>query len=191
MIIYYTVYKITNLINQKTYIGKHQTKNLNDDYMGSGKLLRRAIKKYGLENFSRKILHIFDNEEEMNVKEKELVVLGEDSYNISPGGKGGSGNRSEETKEKIRQANLDNPSLGMKDKKHSEEAKTKISKKMRGRTAWNKGKKDSEETKTKKRKPKSEEHKENLKLVWVKKKQAFYKLYSMNSSSGFPIRETW
>lgn len=88
---FYTVYKITNNINKKYYIGKHQTKDLNDGYMGSGKLLKRAIKKYGLVNFSKEILHVFQTEQEMNDKEKELVILQEMCYNLCEGGKGGFG----------------------------------------------------------------------------------------------------
>lgn len=92
---FYTIYKITNKINSKIYIGKHQTKDLDDGYMGSGKLLKSAIEKYGLENFEKEILFIFDNEEEMNAKEAELVCeefVNEDmNYNLCPGGKGGWG----------------------------------------------------------------------------------------------------
>lgn len=86
---YFTVYKITNNINNKYYIGKHQTNNLDDCYMGSGKILRYAIKKYGIENFTKEILFVFDNEQEMNDKEKELVVVSEETYNLCEGGKGG------------------------------------------------------------------------------------------------------
>jgi hypothetical protein len=91
----YTIYQITNKINRKIYIGKHQTKDLNDGYMGSGKHLRRAIEKYGIENFEKEILFQFDNENEMNEKEAELVTeefcLREYTYNLCPGGKGGWG----------------------------------------------------------------------------------------------------
>ena len=89
----YTIYQITNLVDGKIYIGKHQTSNIEDGYMGSGKLLKRAQSKYGLENFSKQILYIFDNEQEMNAKELELVTeefcLREDTYNICVGGQGG------------------------------------------------------------------------------------------------------
>lgn len=92
---FYTVYKITNKINGKTYVGKHQTKDLNDGYMGSGKHLKNSITKYGIENFEKEILFQFDNEVEMNAKEAELVTeefcLREDTYNLCPGGKGGWG----------------------------------------------------------------------------------------------------
>jgi len=88
---YYTIYKTTNLINGKYYIGKHQTKDLNDGYFGSGHLIKRAIDKYGIENFTKEILFVFDNEQEMNDKEKELVVVSEETYNLCPGGKGGFG----------------------------------------------------------------------------------------------------
>ena len=59
--------------------------------MGSGKLIIAAIKKYGVDNFKKEILYIFDNEKDMNSKEKELVILSENSYNLCPGGQGGFG----------------------------------------------------------------------------------------------------
>ena len=59
--------------------------------MGSGKLLKFAVEKHGLNNFKKEILHIFESEEEMNVKEAELVEVGSHTYNLCPGGKGGWG----------------------------------------------------------------------------------------------------
>lgn len=101
---FYTIYKITNVVNGKVYIGKHQTNNIDDGYMGSGKLIQRAIEKYGIESFEKEILFKFDTENEMNAKEAELVTEEfcdrEDTYNLCPGGHGGfgylnsSGNRS-------------------------------------------------------------------------------------------------
>lgn len=78
-------------MNSRYYVGKHQTKNLHDGYMGSGKLIRQAIEKYGKENFVKEILHVFNNEADMNAAEAELVILSEDSYNLCQGGKGGWG----------------------------------------------------------------------------------------------------
>jgi N-methylhydantoinase B/oxoprolinase/acetone carboxylase alpha subunit len=61
--------------------------------MGSGKLLGYAIKLYGIENFHKEILHVFDNEDEMNRMEAEIVneefIMRDDVYNICVGGQGG------------------------------------------------------------------------------------------------------
>lgn len=87
---YYYLYKITNILNDKFYIGVHRTQNLNDGYMGSGKNIRRAIRKYGLEHFKFEILSFYDSEEEMLLAEQETVdeqfVLRSDTYNIAVGG---------------------------------------------------------------------------------------------------------
>lgn len=87
---YYIVYKITNLVNNKEYIGYHSTNNLDDGYMGSGKLIIKAIEKYGKENFKKEILFVYDNKEEAELKEAELVNdeyrKREDTYNITIGG---------------------------------------------------------------------------------------------------------
>ena len=70
---YYYIYKITNLINGKMYIGQHRTNNLDDGYMGSGKLIKRAIKKYGVENFKKEIQGFYEDMEELNYMERVLV----------------------------------------------------------------------------------------------------------------------
>ncbi len=89
----YTIYKTTNKINDKMYIGCHKTFNPNDEYLGSGKILKRAIKKYGIENFNKEILFIFDTPQEMFDKEKEVVdklfIESDKTYNILIGGFGG------------------------------------------------------------------------------------------------------
>lgn len=87
---FYTIYKTTNLINNKFYIGKHQTKDLADGYFGSGKLLVRAVNKYGIDNFATEIVAVYETEHEMNLAEKILVVCDpEVSYNLCKGGQGG------------------------------------------------------------------------------------------------------
>ena len=89
---YYIIYKTTNTVNNKIYIGKHQTENLTDDYLGSGKILIQAIKKYGKEKFIKEILYKFDNEEEMNLMETKIVdeefIIRKDTYNLALGGGG-------------------------------------------------------------------------------------------------------
>lgn len=88
---YYTVYRITNVYNGKIYIGVHKTKNLNDGYMGSGRHLKNAMKKYGKDSFRKEYIAIFDNPEKMYDMEAELVnehfVSHESTYNIGLGGK--------------------------------------------------------------------------------------------------------
>jgi hypothetical protein len=88
---YYTIYKITNIINNKYYIGSHKTKNINDNYLGSGKLILNDIKIYGKENFKKEILFVFDNEIEMYEKESEIVtqfiIEQIENYNMCLGGK--------------------------------------------------------------------------------------------------------
>jgi len=87
------IYRISNKINNKFYIGYHKTKNINDEYYGSGHLIKKAIKKYGIENFAKEILFIYTNEKEAFLKEKELVtkeVINSGlCYNLNVGGHGG------------------------------------------------------------------------------------------------------
>lgn len=104
----YIIYKTTCLVNGKYYIGKHQTENpeIFDGYLGNSVWINRkdkiknpefpfhfAIKKYGVNNFKRETLYIFDTEEEAYLKESEIVneefVKREDNYNVVIGGKGG------------------------------------------------------------------------------------------------------
>lgn len=86
----YCIYEITNLINGKIYIGQHATDDLDDGYMGSGTLIKRAIKKNGLENFTKRIIKICESKEEMQLIEAELVnedfIRRGDTYNINLGG---------------------------------------------------------------------------------------------------------
>ncbi len=90
----YYVYKITNNINGKWYIGKRCHKNPHkDSYMGSGKLINQAIKKYGKQNFIKEILAVFNTHEEAALLEATLVtketISTHMSYNMHEGGMGG------------------------------------------------------------------------------------------------------
>jgi len=96
------IYKTTNLINGKIYVG--QDVHNNPKYLGSGKLLGKAIRKYGIENFTKQILEECLDSTELDKREifwiKELRAQDLDiGYNLAPGGRG----MSDETRSKIRE----------------------------------------------------------------------------------------
>ena len=143
------IYKITNIINNKIYIGKRiftKEKFLRVNYFGGGKLIKLSISKYGIENFSREIIEEVDNE---ILSEREIYWIKfynsrdlKIGYNLKEGGESKSGRKcgslSEETKQKLRIKALKQFENGgiFKGKKHTEETKKKISEKKRG-SVWN------------------------------------------------------
>ena len=145
---HYLIYKITNTINNKIYIGKHETENINDGYMGSGKHLLRSIYKHGIDKFKKEILYNFDNYNDMNLKEAEIVneefINRKDTYNIKLGGQGGLDHINTKHMSNKQRSNIsrsikyryekDNPwrhckhnTYGMLNKHHSDKSKLKIS----------------------------------------------------------------
>ena len=89
---FHIIYKTTNLINGKIYVGLHSTNNLNDRYLGSGWVLKSAIKKYGRENFKKEVLLVLSSREEARevealVVDKEFIARS-DTYNLQEGGMG-------------------------------------------------------------------------------------------------------
>lgn len=165
----YYIYRIINKINGKTYIGQHKYKKLNDNYMGSGILLAKAKKKYGIKNFEKEILE-FDipNVELANDWEQMCILFerakGKAEYNIAPGGLGHIGHHTEETKKRMSKTRTGRKyseehrrhiSESLKGHIVSEETRKRISDSNKGETAWNKGKKMSDDF----RKKCSEAHK--------------------------------
>lgn len=90
---YHYIYKTTNLKNGKYYVGMHSTDDLEDGYMGSGKRLRRSLKKHGREIFKFEILEFFSDRKSLIEREKELVneelLKDSSSMNLKKGGEGG------------------------------------------------------------------------------------------------------
>ena len=82
---HYYIYLITN----KTYVGQHHGE-LDDTYMGSGKLIISAENKYGLDNFVKEILAVCNTKQEVDILEKEYIKLYREiskvEYNILDGG---------------------------------------------------------------------------------------------------------
>lgn len=148
---YNYIYKITNTINGKIYIGKHSTDILEDGYMGSGIVLHKAKQKYGLESFTKEYLAFCDTEKMLNFLEKFYIKKfnaqnPEIGYNLTSGGDGGY-TLSEEVKKKMSEARKGKqPMYG---KHHSEETKRKLSEAHKGKVSPNYGKHLLEETKLK------------------------------------------
>ncbi|QLF86952.1 GIY-YIG homing endonuclease [Staphylococcus phage vB_SepM_BE05] len=116
------VYKTTNLINGKNYIGQHKFNGFDTVYKGSGKKLKLAINKYGRDNFKTIILEKCSTPEELDNREmywiKEYRNIGEAYYNIADGGSGNRGLFKEK-----------NPFYG---KKHSVKTRKLMSEKKKG-----------------------------------------------------------
>jgi hypothetical protein len=157
---YFILYKTTNLINGKSYIGIHKTNNLNDGYLGSGFAITEAIEKYGKDNFKREILEFCDSYDELLELEKIYVdknwVKDKSNYNLKTGGQS-FGILSEESRNKIsetlkrkykdgeivinRRYGFEPWNKGLNGV-YSEEYKLKISEGLKGRKPWNKGEKE-------------------------------------------------
>lgn len=111
---YYFTYKITNLVNGKYYLGIHATDNLEDGYMGSGINIKKALKKYGKNNFKKEILEYFCCYKDLAEAEYKLitkeVLEDKNNYNLTSGGIGGpcfrGKHHSEETLNFLKQNSL-------------------------------------------------------------------------------------
>jgi len=131
---YFYIYKIINLINNKIYIGQRSSKILHEldtKYMGSGKIIKRAINKHGIENFIKEIIEICESKEQLNEREIYWIEFyqsrnPEIGYNLTKGGGGVNGLVcSDETRLKLSLASKGRP-VWITGKHHSEETKIKI-----------------------------------------------------------------
>lgn len=154
---FYIVYKTTNIVNNRFYVGVH-AQDIDpytpDGYIGSGTLLKNAIEKYGKSSFVRETLYVFDNAEDAYQKESEIVneqfldEYKDVTYNLKVGGDGNFG-MTPEHRRIISEL--------WKGKSKTEEHRKKIGRSgeengMYGKTGENHpryGKKHSEETKQK------------------------------------------
>ena len=94
------IYKTTNLLNEKIYVGlcTHEVpiKTEGKLYLGSGKIIRSAIKRHGRGNFKRDILQICYSLEELLEAEIHWIAKLNPDYNIESGGRAGISNRMKE-----------------------------------------------------------------------------------------------
>lgn len=153
------IYCITNLVNGKNYFGQRTvstkcTNLLSDLYWGSGKYLKNAQKKYGIENFKKEII-IFGEftKEEINRFEKCAIrinrFLGKAEYNLADGGDGGDLSKFIDYKKQARKISEWYKSHPELHKKAVEKAKQTRKKKGINLSLNFKGKHHSDETKKK------------------------------------------
>ena len=156
----FTVYRITNIINKKTYIGVHKTSNPNDSYMGSGLAIKAAIHKYGRENFYKEILLITEDKQQAYDLEMELTVDYNlnSNYNMKLGGVGGF------TKEDAKKGQIARASLGGKTAVLKKAGYHSLSKEQLSENGRKGGLKL-------KGRPKSEEHKQKIRDAWAIKRK--------------------
>lgn len=145
------IYETINLINNKKYIGKHKASKFDKNYYGSGIALKRALNKYGKENFKVIILEEVNTETLKGLAERETyyikkynAVKDKSYYNNSYGGES-------EGWYNINKAFKDTNNYPSKFKghNHSEKTKQKISKSLKGRKSPMKGRHLTEEHKEK------------------------------------------
>ena len=123
-------YRTTNQINWHYYFGIHSTDDLEDGYIGTGTLLKRAIKKYGKQNFVKIIIADYSTRKEASDHEKLAVTMVQvecdECYNLKTGGLNeATFKHTPEARKKISDAQIGKPS-GRKGFKHSEETKLKM-----------------------------------------------------------------
>lgn len=150
------IYKTTNQINSKIYIG--QDKHNNPNYLGSGKILHLAIKKYGTENFIKEIIEECESKEHLNEREMYWINFHNSTdrnigYNIALGGDGGDTISNHPDKDLIRQKHSEwmqenNPCKGrIRTEETIQKWRESIGDKLKGENNPNYGKHHTEETK--------------------------------------------
>jgi hypothetical protein len=108
--LYHFTYITICSVNSKFYIGKHTTTDFNDNYLGSGNRLLKALKKYGKQSFTRHIVQFYPTEKDAFIGEaslltEEVIKVFKDeldmTYNLQSGGAGGTIYISNETRMKM------------------------------------------------------------------------------------------
>lgn len=99
---YNFIYKTTNVLTGKYYIGMHSTDNLDDGYIGSGTQLKKSIKIHGLKKFKFEILEFLPDRQSLKEREREIVnedtVKDKMCINLKVGGEGGFVNEAHKKK---------------------------------------------------------------------------------------------